>query len=244
MSGISFLLASASPARAKVLRGAGITPKIIVPNFDEESLVGKLLEQEPKPHELVLAVARGKAEAALQEILKDPTSVFTQGDSGKALLVACDSMLEIDGQMQGKPHTPELAFERIKAMQGRHGTLWTGHAAFSIPWGTAWRNQTKDSFAYTQGAEATTIHMGRMTDDEIHAYVATGEPLEVAGSFTIDGLGGAFIDSIDGDPHSVIGISLPLLRDMSEMLGIFWPDLWDINLPAVRTSHQKAPLDK
>ncbi len=243
MTSVAFILASASPARAKVLRSAGINPQIVVPKVDEAAVFSSLEAKGAEPHEFVLALAEKKARAALQMVLRDPAPFF-QGTTNGALLVACDSMLEVGGQMQGKPHDPDTAFDRIKTMQGGHGTLWTGHAAFLIPNIESGTVQDADSFVPTQGAEATAIHMGHMSDDEIRAYVATREPLEVAGSFTIDGLGGAFIDSINGDPHSVIGISLPLLRDISKMLGIFWPDLWDRNLPVFGTSHMEPHTDQ
>lgn len=135
-------------------------------------------------------------------------------------------MLEFEGEMLGKPHDPEVAFRRIKDLQSKDATLWTGHHAILLqpdplntnrPWRTAGE--------LTQ-ASSTTVHFGAMTDEEITAYVATGEPLEVAGAFTIDGFGGAFLRGVTGDPHSVVGISLPLLREIANELGVFWPSLW------------------
>ena len=149
------------------------------------------------------------------------------------LVVGCDSMLEIDGQMLGKPHTPDVARERIRAMRRTTATLWTGHSAAilapaSSNDGTA--HERTISTTVTRSA-STQVHFGDISDAEIDAYVATGEPLHVAGSFTVDGLGGPFIEGVTGDYHSVVGISLPLLRSMAIELGVFWPDLWDAPRP-------------
>lgn len=227
MSGakIPFVLASASPARAKVLRGAGIDPVITPAEVDEDRI---LAEAEAGvgagspigPEEAVSLLATAKAQVVAN------AGPDLEGDL--ALVVGCDSMLEFEGELLGKPHRPEVAFERIKAMQGKDATLWTGHhlvlleragAGEGTPAG--WRLAGEAT-----GAAATVVHFGTMTDAEIRAYVATGEPLEVAGSFTIDGLGGPFLTGVTGDPHSVVGISLPLVRNLAAELGIFWPDLW------------------
>ena len=136
-------------------------------------------------------------------------------------------MLEINGHMLGKPHTPEVARERIRAMRRTTATLWTGHSlALLAPASSTQRPQREVTAQITRSA-STLVHFGDISDDEIDAYVATGEPLHVAGSFTVDGLGGPFIDGVTGDYHSVVGISLPLLRSMACKLGVFWPNLWD-----------------
>lgn len=139
-------------------------------------------------------------------------------DCSGVLIVGCDSMFLLDGECYGKPHTPEIAFERIKNMSGKTGQLWTGHCLIDA--------KTGKFVCKTSHASVTFAHM---SDDEIRAYVETGEPLEVAGSFTLEGFGGAFIEGIQGDPHGVLGISLPLLRNMVAELGYAWPDLWNKN---------------
>lgn len=133
------------------------------------------------------------------------------------LLIGSDSMFEFDGVAYGKPHTAEKAFERIAQMRGKSGTLWTGHTLIDLASG---RELSEISSAR--------VHFADYSDEEIRAYVETGEPLEVAGSFTLEGLGGAFIDSVSGDPHGIQGLSLPLVRQMATRLGFFWPDLWNL----------------
>ena len=140
----------------------------------------------------------------------------SSNDCSGVLIVGCDSMFLLDGECYGKPHTPEVAFERIKQMSGKTGQLWTGHCLIDAKTG---KTICKISHA--------SVTFAQMSDAEIRAYVATGEPLEVAGSFTLEGFGGAFIESINGDPHGVLGISLPLLRSMVTELGYAWPDLWN-----------------
>ena len=139
-------------------------------------------------------------------------------DCSGVLIVGCDSMFLLDGECYGKPHTPEIAFERIKNMSGKTGQLWTGHCLIDAKTGKIVCKTSHASVTFSQ-----------MSDAEIRAYVETGEPLEVAGSFTLEGFGGAFIEGIQGDPHGVLGISLPLLRNMVAELGYAWPDLWNKN---------------
>ena len=130
-------------------------------------------------------------------------------------VVGCDSMLEIDGRIVGKPGDPETAVERWRSMRGATGTLHTGHTLVRLPDG-----------ATAEGVSSTVVHFARPSDAEIEAYVATGEPLWCAGAFTIDGLGGAFVEGVEGDPHGVVGLSLPLLRRLVIELGGSWTDLW------------------
>ncbi len=137
------------------------------------------------------------------------------------LVIGCDSMLEFGGEVLGKPHSPEVARERVRALSGASGVLHTGHWVVLL--GSFSRGASPESVGAT---ESTVVHFEEFTPREIEAYVATGEPLEVAGSFTIDGRGGAFIRGIEGDPHNVVGISLPCLRRLLGELGVFWPDLW------------------
>jgi len=200
---VRLILASASPARLDTLRRAGLDPEVIVSGVDES------LMSEPDAEVLALALATLKGQAVLARIA-------AQGPGPeRTLLVACDSVLELDGQLHGKPASADVAVERLTAMSGRSGVLHTGHYVGDVGSGQA----------LARGA-ATVVHFADLTGAEIQAYVATGEPQAVAGAFTLDGLGGAFVRGIEGDPHNVVGISLPLLRLMAMELGVAWTDLW------------------
>jgi len=204
------VLASTSPARLRLLRDGGINPIVIAPNVDEE-LVGEMAlaaGQIANTADLVLLLAKAKAEA-----------VVTNPLCQDALILGCDSALDLDGEALGKPHEPEVAIERWKSMRGRSGRLYTGH----------WLIDNRQGGAMppaTGRATNTTVHFANITDDEILAYVGTGEPLKVAGAFTIDGLGGAFIKAIEGDSHTVVGLSLTTLRELVISLGVDYPSLW------------------
>ena len=204
------VLASTSPARLRLLRDAGIDPIVISPGVDEEK-VAELAMQEgliSNTADLVLLLARAKAEA----VLDNPES---QG----ALIIGCDSALDLDGESLGKPHEPEVAIERWKAMRGRSGRLYSGHWLID--------NRITSPMPPAKGhASNTTVHFAELSDSEILAYVGTGEPLKVAGAFTIDGLGGAFIKAIEGDAHTVVGLSLTALRDLCLSLDVEYPSLW------------------
>ena len=207
------VLASTSPARLALLRAGGIEPITISPGVDEEALTARSIEMgliSTTAH-MVQILAKAKAEA----VLNDPR---TAG----AIIIGCDSSLEFDGQALGKPHEAEVARDRWKSMRGRAGTLFSGH------WVIDNRNPQPGKLPPAAGRVSSTIvHFADITDDEIDAYVATNEPLKVAGAFTIDGLGGAFLRSIEGDAHTVIGLSLPVLRDLATDLGVFYPSLWN-----------------
>lgn len=211
---VSLVLASASPARRKVLQGAGLCPVVQVSRVDEDALLTKLRARGADPAAQVLALAQAKARAVAGEL---ETSLSPGADT---LLVGCDSMLEFHGEVLGKPHDPEVALARVRALSGDSGVLHTGH------WVMRLRSEAAEPVAEVGRTESTVVHFAQFSEAEVRAYVASGEPLEVAGSFTIDGLGGAFISGIEGDPHNVIGISLPLLRKLAGELGIFWPSLW------------------
>jgi septum formation protein len=191
------------------LRDGGIEPVTISPEVDEELLTEQGLASGDitNTQDMVLLLARAKAEA----VLNHPEA---QG----ALIIGCDSSLDLDGEALGKPHDPEVAIERWKSMRGRSGRLYTGH----------WLIDNRDpANPKAQGqATNTTVHFSNLSDSEILAYVGTGEPLKVAGAFTIDGLGGAFIRAIEGDSHTVIGLSLPTLRELCIKLGVDYPSLW------------------
>lgn len=198
------VLASASPARLATLRGAGLDPEVVVSGVDESVV------DSPDPAALALQLARLKARAVAALLADRP---------GAALVVGCDSVLELDGAIHGKPGDAAEARERWRAMRGRDGVLHTGHCVVDTATGRELARPAD-----------TVVHFADLSDAEIDAYVATGEPLRVAGAFTLDGLGGAFVRGIEGDPHNVVGISLPLLREMLAELGTPWTDLWTGNL--------------
>jgi nucleoside triphosphate pyrophosphatase len=199
LTGVSVLvLASASPARRQLLAAAGIAAEVVVSDFDESTVDG------PEPATLCLELARAKA-AAVAQRLGDPDAV----------VLGCDSVLEFEGAALGKPADAAEATRRWYAMRGRSGVLHTGHCLIQL--GTGKR---------AEAVASTTVHFADVTDDEVAAYVGTGEPLRVAGAFTIDGLGGPFVESIDGDHGNVVGLSLPLLRRLVGELGYRVTDFW------------------
>jgi septum formation protein len=205
---VRLYLASTSPARLATLRAVGIEPIALPSHVDEEAAVagaGPLT-----PAELVMLLARLKAEA-----------VAASGESFDGLILGGDSAFELDGVVYGKPHLPEVARERWHAQRGRSGLLHSGHWLIDARGGIVG--------SAVGGAAAATVHFAAdITDAEIDAYIATGEPLEVAGAFTIDSKGAGFIERVDGDPHAVVGLSVPLLRVLVRQLGIEWTDLWNL----------------
>lgn len=204
---VTLYLASTSPARLATLRAAGIEPVAIAPGVDEEAAVaaaGPL-----SPPEMVMLLARLKAEA-----------VAAAHPELDGLVFGGDSAFEFDGTVYGKPHLAEVARERWLAHRGRSGRLHSGHWLID-----ARADGTGKSIG--AAAVATVNFAADITEHEIDAYVATGEPLEVAGAFTIDSKGAAYIESIDGDPHAVVGLSIPLLRTLTRSLAIEWHDLWN-----------------
>lgn len=197
------VLASQSPGRSFVLRNAGVLPQVHVSHVDEEAIEAGM--PAATPAELCLALARAKAEAVAGDYIAEPDIV----------VIGCDSVFDVDGRAFSKPDSPEQAWERWGVMMGRSGTLRTGHWLIRPATGEA------------VGAVASTIvRMGDPSREELEAYLATGEPLRVAGGFTLDALGGAFVDGIDGDPSNVVGLSLPTLRRLLLDLGVVWTDLW------------------
>lgn len=202
------ILASASPARAKVLSDAGIHHSVLVSDVDEDAVAAQYGPLDAFDTSLLLARAKAEAVASVS------------GSEG-ALVIGCDSIFEFDGEAHGKPWQPEIARARIRRMSGSVGVLHTGH------WLVDTRDPSDGGSGATVGAVASaSVHFAQLTNDEIDAYVATGEPLQVAGSFTIDGLGGAFITRVDGDPHAVIGLSVSTLRGLLASAGLTVMDFW------------------
>jgi septum formation protein len=185
------------------LRRAGLEPEVIVSGVAED------LDPVDGVRGLTARLAQLKAEAVSARI---------DHGTGTTVVLGCDSMLELDGMGYGKPETPTEAARRWQRMRGRFGLLHTGHHVM-LHEGSAITART--------AVASTLVHFAELTDEEIEAYVATAEPLQVAGGFTIDGLGGPFIAGIEGDHHNVVGLSLPLLRTMLNELGISWPSLWN-----------------
>ena len=200
-------LASTSPARRQTLTQVGLAPMILSHSVDEEALVAEATQNGPvPPPEIVQLLARAKAEDAC-----------VPGVTG--LVIGGDSVFAVDGDIFGKPHTPENARQRWLRQRGKTGVLYSGH----------WVADVKNGVIVAgvgDRTEASVTFRDDITDDEIDAYIATGEPLKVAGAFTIDARGAAFIDRIDGDPYTVVGISVAKIRELVRRLGYSFTDLW------------------
>lgn len=191
------VLASGSPARLRLLRAAGFDPEVVVSGVSEDA-------EEGSAAATVEALARAKA-----------TAVAARPEVAGSVVIGCDSLFELDGRAWGKPASAADAGERIRRMRGRSGVLHTGHCVIDTGAGRA-----------ASGVAATTVRFTSMTDAEVDGYVATGEPLQVAGAFTLDGRSGPFVAGVDGDPSNVIGLSLPLFRDLLGELGVTVTELW------------------
>ena len=190
------VLASASPARLKTLQNAGLSPEVVVSGVEESSVAVTT----PAEYTLKLAQLKAVAVAATEK---------------RAVVIGCDSVLALDGEILGKPRSDDEAVERWQQMRGRAGVLHTGHCVIDT-----------HREVWLARSAATQVRFAHVSDEEIEAYVATGEPSGVAGAFTLDGLGGPFVSGVTGDPHNVVGISLPLLRLMLEELGFLWTEFW------------------
>jgi septum formation protein len=213
------VLASASPARRRILEGTGITPQIIVSDVDEDAV--EAAHPEASVPDLAALLARAKGEAVIERICTDPGLVDAPGP---LILLASDSILELGGRAVGKPHTPAATREVWQRMGGTSAQLHTGHFVARLDDAEGW--QTAGS---AEAVGTSVIHTAAPTPAELEAYIATEEPFEVAGALTIDGYGGAFVTGIEGDHTNVIGLSLPLVRELVTSLDVFWPSLWDIN---------------
>lgn len=192
------ILASASSSRRRLLESAGLTPLIMVSEVDEDTEFFNAMSAK----DMVIALAITKAHT-IRERIDFP-----------AIIIGCDSTFEFEGETLGKPETPEIAFERAKRVQGKSGLLHTGHCIIDT---------TKDR--EVSSIVTTKVTFDSMSDSEIHDYVASGEPLHVAGGFTLDGFSSPFIPYIEGDYTNVVGISMPFIRKAFAQLGYTWPEV-------------------
>jgi septum formation protein len=205
------VLASASPARLSLLRAAGIEPVVRVSDVDEPAIEAALAAQgRTDPMDVASTLATAKARAIADSV---------RDERPGAVVIGCDSVLDLDGRALGKPADADDAVRRWQAMRGRSGHLRTGHTVVVL-------GATPDDDRTSSDVATTYVTFADLDDASIAAYVATGEPLRVAGAFTLDGIGSAFVERIDGDPSNVVGLSLPLVRRMLESLDIRWTDLW------------------
>jgi septum formation protein len=220
------VLASQSPARLATLKSAGVIPEVVVSGVDEDKVLADAAERfgDLDPADAVLVLAQAKAEKVASQLEDSRDAADGPADpvdpSSDVIVVGCDSMLEFDGVIVGKPADAETARERWRSMRGGKGVLHSGH------WVVDLRDDEDGGTGGTLGStSSTTVWFADIDDDEIDAYIATGEPLHVAGAFTIDGLGGPYVERIEGDHHGVVGISLPLLRELLGELGVAWRHL-------------------
>ena len=199
-----------------LLRQAGIEPEARAPRVDEEAVIAEVEEADgrrlPAPEHVLLLARRKAADVAFRLHEEDP--------SFDGVVIGGDSMFELGDEILGKPYTPEAATERWRGMRGRTGVLHSGHSVFRVTPGAA----PTEAHAV---AEASVTFAADVDDDEIAAYVASGEPLLVAGAFTVDSLGGAFIERVEGDPSTVVGMSLSTVRRLVRELGVSWTSLWN-----------------
>jgi septum formation protein len=200
---VRFVLASQSPARLALLRSAGLEPEQIVSGVDEDSF------EAASPAELALQLAIAKAQTVAARVGKD------------AIVIGCDSVLDFGGEALGKPADLDDARSRWQRMRGKDGVLVTGHCVVDTRPGA-----DPDLWRVALDVNPTMVRFTEVTDEEIEAYLASGEPLHVTGAFTLDGLGGWFVESIVGDPSNVIGLSLPLVRRLLGEVGMSVPELW------------------
>jgi nucleoside triphosphate pyrophosphatase len=206
------VLGSASPGRLKVLRQAGIDPMVVVSGVDEDAVIAGL-RPDASPGDVVCAVARAKAEHV--------GAILDGTVAADCVVIGCDSMLYIDGQLVGKPGSADAARSRWRSMRGRSAQLYTGHCLLRLLDGEASQHASESA--------TTTVHFADPAVVDLEAYLANGEPLAVAGGFTLNGLGGWFVDGVEGDPSNVIGLSLPLTRSLLQHVGLSIAALWAAN---------------
>lgn len=206
------VLASASPGRLKVLRRAGIDPLVVVSGVDEDAVVGRLGAY-ATPAEVTSTLARAKAEKVAETIERDLAA--------DCVVIGCDSMLYCRGELVGKPDSTDAARRQWESMSGWTGELYTGHCVIRL----------RDSAipCLTTETAVATVYFGIPAAGELDAYIESGEPLQVAGGFTLDGLGGWFVEAVRGDPSAVIGTSLPMTRRLMQELGVSLIDVWNSN---------------
>lgn len=208
------ILASQSPARTKLLSHAGIRHEVLVSDVDEDAVQARYGVTDP--HDTALLLARAKAEA-----------VASLPEADGAIVIGCDSVFEFDGEAHGKPYTADVARERMLRMSGSMGVLHTGHWLVDCRDTDGSDDDGGTGSGATLGAVASAeVHFMEMSAEEIETYIATGEPLQCAGSFTIDGYGGAFIRKVDGDPHTVVGLSISTLRALLGQANVGITELW------------------
>jgi len=206
------VLASASPGRRKVLRQAGIDPMVVVSGVDEDAVVGRL-DPQATPGDVTIALAAAKADAVAHALDSEVAA--------DCVVIGCDSMLYRDGDLVGKPASVDAARRGWRQMGGKSGHLYTGHCLIRLQ---------RNTITYRAAdCTATTVKFGIPSPTDLEAYINSGEPTAVAGGFTLDGLGGWFIDAVDGDPSAVIGIGLPTTRRLLEGAGLSISDLWAAN---------------
>ena len=213
------VLASSSPSRLMVLRNAGVEPDVVKPDVDEDAIVADLLAASPEasPADIVCALAESKAADVVARVGGTEPGAAAGAESGAAtgtepgaaagatVVIACDSMLLLDGELSGKPHTVDETVRRWRLQRGRAAELVTGHSITAV-------SDAPEGTRSATAAISTTVRFGEPSDADVRAYAESGEPLGCAGAFTLEALGGWFIDGVDGDPSSVLGLSLPLIR--------------------------------
>ena len=206
------VLGSASPGRLKVLRQAGIDPLVAVSGVDEDAVVAAL-GPNTSPGDVVRMLAQAKADQV--------AAILDDAVAADCVVIGCDSMLYIGGRLVGKPPSADAARSQWRSMGGRSGQLYTGHCLLRLLDDNASRRASESS--------TTTVHFAKPTPADLDAYIGSGEPLAVAGGFTLDGLGGWFVDRIEGDPSNVIGVSLPLTASLLQRVGLSVAELWAAN---------------